>query len=353
MLRRVYLRSCAFTLPALSLVILCLIGWSSISAQSVGSQRDRVTTSNTASPPTATPEPIKRPSDDDISYRLGPGDLLEIKVINVPELTREVRIDNQGQINGLAYINGSLPAACLTEEQLRQVIVEKYTKYIKSPQVSVFIKEYNSQPVSVIGAVFQPKQFQLQRRVRLLDLISRVGGPSDKAGQRVFIIHSGEGSSCEGGTIKTISSDAPSAILKEFELRDVMNASANPYIEPGDIITVPEADQIFLTGSVKNPGPLALRGRTTLTEAINQVGGFAQDAAKKKISLSRLDPATHTRKETIYNLEDIKKNRAEDVVLQANDMIEVPNSTGSSTKRTIFTALAQTAGVLPLYTIIR
>jgi len=352
MLRRVYLRSCAFTLPALSLVILCLIGWSSTSAQSGGSQPNKVTTSNATSTPTATPEPSKRPSDDDISYRLGPGDLLEIKVINVPELTREVRVDNQGQINGLAYAGG-IQAACLTEEQLRQVIAERYTKYIKNPQVSVFIKEYNSQPVSVIGAVFKPTQFQLQRRVRLLDLISRVGGPSDKAGQRVFIIHSGEGSSCEGGTIKTISSDAPSAILKEFELRDVMNASANPYIEPGDIITVPEADQIFLTGSVKNPGPLALRGRTTLTEAINQVGGFAQDAAKKKISLSRVDPATHTRKETIYNLEDIKKLRAEDVVLQANDMIEVPSSTGSSTKRTIFTALAQTAGVLPLYAIIR
>src|SRR5262245_28106424 len=99
MLRRFYLRSLKFTLPGLSLVILCLIGWSSTSAQSGGSQPNKANISRTPSTPTETPEgATTRSSSDDISYRLGPGDLLEIKVINVPELTREARVDNHGLI---------------------------------------------------------------------------------------------------------------------------------------------------------------------------------------------------------------------------------------------------------------
>src|SRR2546427_11207512 len=120
MLRRVYLRSLAFALPSLGLVILCLIGWSSTWAQG-GGQPAKVTTSSApqiAAHEPAAPAATMRPAiaDDDKSYRIGPGDLIGVQVFNRPELTREVRVNNQGRIP-LVLID-EIPAACLTESQL-------------------------------------------------------------------------------------------------------------------------------------------------------------------------------------------------------------------------------------------
>lgn len=364
MLRRICLRSVGFALSSLSFVVLCAIGLSPTWAQGGGSQQAKVTTSGTSSPQIAVPQPaaptaptaLTRPavSDDDKSYRIGPGDLLNIQVFNRPELTREVRVNNQGRIP-LALID-EVPAACLTESQLVRAIAEKYTKYIRNPQVNVFIKEYNSQPVAVIGAVNKPAQFKLERRVRLIELLTYVGGANEKAGRKLLLIRTGGQAVCEGGELKTApNTEAATPVLTELNLRDIMTGSpeANLYIQSGDIITVPEADQIFVSGNVIKPGPFPLQNRTTLTEAINMASGLAPDAAKKRISVSRQDPVTGMRKETIYNYEDIKARRAEDVVLQANDIIEVPNSTGSSVKRGLINAFTQSAGLIPVYTIIR
>src|SRR5438132_326923 len=226
MLRRICLRSLAFTLPSLSLVILCLIGWSSTWAQ--GSREPaKVTTSNT--PQIAAPEPAAPAStprsaiaDDDKSYRIGPGDLISVQIFNKPELTREVRVNNQGRIP--LFLIDEVPAACLTESQLVGVITDKYTKYIRNPQVSVFVKEYNSQPVAVIGSVHSPARFQLQRRVRLIELLTYVGGTSEKAGRKIVIIHSGEQAFCENGALRPAPSTDPAIpSLTELNLRDILD----------------------------------------------------------------------------------------------------------------------------------
>ena len=333
MLQRVCLRSLGFILSFLCLIAGCWMGCGSTWAQAGSSQ------------PAA--------SSDDKSYRIGPNDVLEIKVFNLPEPSSQVRVDNQGRIN-LRLIH-EVQAACLTENQLLQSLVEKYKKYIKEPQISVFIKEYSGQPVSVIGAVVTPQRFQLQRRARLSELLAGAGGVSEKAGGNVLLLRGGERSMCEVETAKVTPGTEGAPILQSFKLSDVQNgvSEANPYVEPGDIITVPQADQIFVSGSVAKPGQFSLKARTTLIEAINMAGGPTQDAAKKKISLSRQDPVTRERKQIIYSYDDIKNHRAEDVELQANDIIEVPSSTGITTKRSVLASLAQSVGLLPIYTILR
>src|SRR5437870_4114128 len=104
-----------------------------------------------------------RSGSADTRYRIGPGDVIEVRVARAPELSREaVRVDQSGMIR-MPMLDLDIPAACLTEAELAQNIAKLYKKYKNDPHVEVFVKEYQSQPVAVIGAVRGPAQFKLQR----------------------------------------------------------------------------------------------------------------------------------------------------------------------------------------------
>ncbi|MGH9768088.1 MAG: polysaccharide biosynthesis/export family protein, partial [Blastocatellia bacterium] len=138
-------------------------------------------------PPPNTPVALSNPappgSGEDLSYRIGPGDELDVRVFGRAELSRVIRVDNYGKIR-LPFLN-EMKAACYSEAQLAGIIAEGYKKYLRDPQVDVLVKEYRSQPVAVIGAVSQPGRFQLQRRVRLLELITFAGGTQIRAGSTI------------------------------------------------------------------------------------------------------------------------------------------------------------------------
>ena len=137
--------------------------------------------SSTISSP-AQPKVSDSPVVSDTRYRIGPGDILDITVFNKPQFNREgVRVDPRGMIR-MPLIKDEILAACQTEEQLEAKLTELLKEYIRTPQVTVQIKEYQSEPVAVLGAVRSPSRFQLQRRVRLLELLTFVNGPTDNAG---------------------------------------------------------------------------------------------------------------------------------------------------------------------------
>ena len=266
----------------------------------------------------------------DTSYHIGIGDLLDVRVLNHPEMSRKTRVEGTGIIR-MPYV-GEVPATCLTETQLSQTITEKYRKYIREPNVDIFIEEYNSQLVAVIGAVDKPGRFQLQRRVRLIELLSYAGGPKQgSAGPTLHLIRSGEKDLCATES-PTATNDQEAAVpqLISFKLKDLLtgSAEANLYVQPGDIISLPEADQIFVTGFVMKPGALPLNGKITLTQAVGMSGGYSPEASKKKVRLIRQAPNSNARIEQLINIEDIEKHKLDDIVLQANDLIEVPNSAG-------------------------
>src|SRR6187549_3891282 len=135
-------------------------------------------------------------SPDD-RYRIGPGDVLDIRIYNRPQLSREaVRVEGNGMIR-MPLIENEIQAGCLTEGELAKEISTRYAKYYKNLQVDVFIKEYHSKQVAIIGAVNDQSRFELQRRVRLLELLTYAKGPSAKAGQTINIVHSSAASSCQ------------------------------------------------------------------------------------------------------------------------------------------------------------
>src|SRR5258705_7175588 len=172
-------------------------------------------------------------------YRIGPGDVLDIRIYNRPNLSRDgVRVEGNGMIR-MPLIETEIQAACRTEGELAKEISARYARYYKNLQVDVFIKEYHSRQVAIIGAVNDQSRFELQRRVRLLELLTYAKGPSPKAGQSINVVHSTEVSLCgqNDGTGDVAST------LSTYKLSDTLRGdpAANPYLEGGDIVTVPEA----------------------------------------------------------------------------------------------------------------
>lgn len=306
------------------------------------------TTSKEATNPAASsarPAAISSASPDD-RYRIGPGDVLDIRVIRAPELSREaVRVDQSGMIR-IPMIDEDIRAACLTEGELAKEIARRYKLYKNDPKVDVFVKEYQSQPVALIGAVNEPGQFKLQRKVTLLELLTYVKGPTEKAGRSINVIHAGTRSICEEERPDANASEALTGLVA-YRLQEVMSGDKNPVIQPGDIITVPEADQIYVVGNVVKPSTIPLREPITVSRAIAMAGGVMRDTKKDKIKIVRQEP-DGTKKELTVDLGAIERKKAEDVALQANDIVNVSESGTKSFLRSMIGTIAPAVSQLPI-----
>lgn len=301
-----------------------------------------------------------KPTAPDLSgnYKIGAGDVILIRVFGHPELGREAPVSSTGYIK-LPFFD-EIKASCLTENALALVIADKLKKYLKDPQVDVAVKEYRSQPVAVIGAVTHPGRFLLQRRVRLLELLTYAGGPAQNAGSTVFVIHDNDLASCEGPPPEApaLSLNAGpgeldaevKAVLSSFKLKELLSGSpeANLYVQPGDIVSIPDADQVFITGGVLRPGAIPLRSALTLLTAIAIAGGFNGEASKKNVQVIRQDRTTGTRSEIVVNVEDIEKRKAEDPVLLANDVVNVQGSVVKSLRKSLLQIIPATVSAMPL-----
>ena len=285
----------------------------------------------------------QQPEDD--RYRIGPGDVLDIRIYNRPQLSRDaVRVEGSGMIR-MPLIETEIRAVCLTEGELAKEISTRYARYYKNLQVDVFIKEYHSRQVAIIGAVNEQSRFELQRRVRLLELLTYAKGPSSKAGQTINIVHSTNSSPCK----QTNETDESTA-FSSYRLSDVLQGDpkSNPYLETGDIVTLPEADQVYVVGNVFMPLTIPLKEPIMLTRAIAMAGGLRQDTRKDKIRVLRQEPGTTIRKEIVVDLSAIEKKSSEDLALAPNDIIDVPTSAGKSFLRSLIQGVGPSVGQLPV-----
>ena len=288
---------------------------------------------------------VIQPSTADAErYRIGPGDVLDIRILNRPNLSREaVRVEGNGVIR-MPLIDDEIQAACKTEGELAKEIAEKYTKFYRKPQVDVFIKEYHSRQVAVIGAVNEQSRFELQRHIRLLELLTYAKGPSPKAGQTINVVHSTRPSLCKAAPVDEL--DA----FSSYRLSDTLRGDpkANPFLEAGDIITLPEADQIYVVGNVYTPITIPLKEPITLSTAIAMAGGLKQDSKKDKVRVVRQEPGSQMKKEMIFDLSAIEKKKAEDIALLPNDIVDVPTSSGKALLRSIIGGAGQSITQLPV-----
>ena len=285
---------------------------------------------------------VEQPSE---RYRIGPDDVLDVRVYNRPQLSREaVRVEGNGMIR-MPLIEGEIQAACKTEGELAKDISTRYARYYRNLPVDVFIKEYHAREVALIGAVNEQGRYQMQRRIRLLELLTFAKGPSEKAGQSINIVRAPRADLC-ATTNDTAKSEGR---FISFRLNDTLRGdeTANPYVEPGDIVTVPEADQVYIVGNVYSPKSLPLREPITVSRAIAMAGGPLRDSKTDKIRIRR-QTGDGTQTEMFVNLNAIAQKKAEDLQLRPNDIVEVSESTGKSIFRSLVGSVAPMAAQLPV-----
>jgi polysaccharide biosynthesis/export protein len=302
-----------------------------------------------SSPPPAAPSAdgaTPAPTPAEYRYRIGPGDILDIRIFGRTDFSREAVVDTRGYIR-MPLVKDEIKAACHTEEEFAADIAAIYKKYLKDPHVDVFVKQYNSEPVAVIGAVNSPSRFQLQRPVRLLELIVAAGGPSIRAGRTIQLVHSAQGlaQSCDSAGTSVEGNDTG---MIYFQLTSTLKADDknNPFMRPGDLINIPDSDQAYVVGNVRNPTAVSLNEPTTLSRALGMAGGILPDTQKGKVRILRQPPGTTVQTEVYVDLAAIEKKLAPDEPLYPNDIVEIPTKTGflPSLRR------MATQGVLPILT---
>ncbi len=250
-------------------------------------------------------------------YKIGPKDLLEIAVFELPELNQTVRVSEDGSIS--LPLLGKVVIEGLTKEELQQKLASLLEeKYLKKARVTIFIKEYQSQRVSVIGAVGKPGMYELIGRVSLLEMISQAGGLTDRASSELYILREGK-----NGLQAKLAIDLNDLIINN-------NQKLNVPLMPKDVINIP-IDQIinvFVFGAVTNPGALQVKmsKKITVLQAIAQAGGTADGASKSGIVIKRKDKKTGKEVKIEVNLKDIIKGKRPDIELLEGDVVFVPES---------------------------
>jgi polysaccharide export outer membrane protein len=270
-------------------------------------------------------------------YLLGPGDVLDLRVYNEPQFNGPLVVDDEGKI-AIPFIETPIPAQCRSDREIKVDVVKALSKYLNKPQVSLRLTEAKSRPPAVVfGAVRSPSRVQMQRRVKLLDLLATSGGITEAAGGDIQIFHT-EPLMCpeaEDLALAPTESYKPTDptqvgydIYSMRELKDG-KAEANPIIRPGDIVIVQEALPVYIMGAVRSPQSLYLKNGMQLKQAIAMVGGLGKEAKASSVIIWRKKKGQSEPEKMIVNYNDIKKEKTKDIELQPYDIVEVPDNSGS------------------------
>jgi polysaccharide biosynthesis/export protein len=249
----------------------------------------------------------KATPDSVAAVRLGPGDLIEVNVYNVPELATKARVSGSGDVYlpliDYVHVEG------LTQEEAQTVIQKRLEDggFVRSPHVTIFVDEAASQGVTVIGEVGKPGIYPDVADHKLYEVISEAGGFTATASRKIAIIRES----------KSIHIDLPRNLGDDL--------SGNIDILPGDTITVPRAPVIYVVGDVGRPsGLLVDNGTLTVLQAIALAGGTNHTAKLSAVRIVRKTPAGLT--ETRVELKKMLEAKAPDITLQADDILFVPVS---------------------------
>lgn len=250
-------------------------------------------------------------------YLIGPDDLLTIAILESADLSRDVRVASDGTI-GLPLLAEHLHVAGLSLTQTEALVKKKYQEngILNEPNITITLKDLESKPVTVSGAVRQPGVFQVSGSVRLLRLLSLAGGLADGAGTAVQVIHE-EASGKQQVT--------------EIHVPDLRLGleQANVSVRGGDIVNVPPAGAVYVLGAVNHPGRFVLPSDTEQTTVLNVVALAADTTRTAKLSQAMLLRRKGSSSEVEQIPLDLKKIRTQeqtDIAVQANDVLYVPDS---------------------------
>lgn len=250
----------------------------------------------------------------DMSYTVGPQDLLEIYAYNVEELNREVRVNSRGEI-ALPLV-GVLKVTGLTTTEIELFLAKKLEKFVEERFVSVSVKEYKSQIVSVIGAVNNPQLYSITKKTHLIDALMMAGGLTSEAGKVGYVIRPARNEQPNGSN-QTIAIDLDDLLLNG-------NFALNIQVYAGDIINVPMGGAFFVDGAVRAPGTYRMQGKTTLMQALTMAKGVNDSIADMSDVRIFRDDGNGERDIITVDYGEIIGGQKPDVQIAENDIIIVP-----------------------------
>jgi polysaccharide biosynthesis/export protein len=315
-------------------------------------------------------------------YVIGDGDLLDISVFDVPELTRQIRVSQTGTI-GMPLVPVRIHVSGLTELQAEQKLAEvlEANGLVSHPEVAVMVREHKSRPITIVGAVVHPMVYEADRQVTLLEVLAEAGGVAPDAGDTVIVtrLHtatfttvetdkapggagtngapgSGEPPSLDeiqqnASTPKTTENSAPAfpsaatdttiptAPPSRFDgpltinlnnLLESGDTQDNITLQAGDVVTVPHAGIIYVLGAVTKPGGFVLtndRSVMTTLKILSLAGGTTNVAKLDHAIIIRRD-GTGKQSETEVDLKKVIARQSEDVTMRPSDILYVPDSKG-------------------------
>jgi protein involved in polysaccharide export with SLBB domain len=297
-------------------------------------------------------------------YPIGPGDIVQISVPPIDELReRTVRVEPDGSIS--LPMLGTMQAGGLTEKQLRAELTDRLKTYMYKPEIDVFVKEYRSRQVAVIGMVNNPGLVTLTGpNETVLDMMTRAGGLTATAADEIILMPAEQNKQQAIGRIAEVSANGadPAAALhngvppsdasalreaafKRGELSALLRQNSHPLViglkstaltgggtylnmpvRPGDVIVVPGGGDVMVVGWVQNPGHFQVGSGLTVLGAIGAAGGpmFAANSSEVHLIRTRRDGSKLVLR---IDLDKIKNGQEADLPVRGNDVIDVPYST--------------------------
>jgi polysaccharide export outer membrane protein len=336
-------------------------------------------------------------------YTIGSGDLLNVSVFDVPELTRDVRVSQSGTIS-IPLVPARIHVSGLTEIQAERTIADvlEANGLVSHPQVEVTVKEHRSRPITVVGAVSHPLVYEADRNVTLLEVLAEAGGISNDAGDTIIVTRARAAtfvpvpnpepiSGSAPGAAPSATDSAPAAAAPEDKnaapsapsaafpspAQTAQNPSApasfdgkaqassptgnivtinlnellesgdmrnNISLQSGDVVTVPHAGIVYVLGAVNRPGGFVLsndRTQMTTMKILALAGGLTHVAKVDHAVIVRKDDQGK-QTETQVDLKKVIDRQAEDLPMRASDILYVPDS---KTKAALYQALQIGAAV--------
>jgi polysaccharide biosynthesis/export protein len=275
-------------------------------------------------------------------YVIGSGDVLGVEVFEVPELTRDVHVNETGYIS-LPLLPEKVQVAGLTSFQLQDKIAEllRANGLVSTPEVTVSLKEQHSQPITVTGAVKAPAVIQAARQMTLLQALSQAGGIAPDAGNVVIVKRPASspllpGNASVAPDATTSGNDPHTFTILLSDLIESGDSRFNITVLGGDVISVPRAGIIYVIGAVNHPGAFQITNdpdKMTALKMLSLAGGTTGSARGNDALILRKNLETGKRDSVPVDLSKVMKLKTEDVALQPSDILFVPDSTAKKAMR--------------------
>jgi polysaccharide export outer membrane protein len=287
------------------------------------------------------------------------GDLIDVDVVGSIEYDWRGTLNPEGFLNGIDFIENPIFALCQSEQAIAAEVSRAYSKILREPNVVVRILDRSNRPLAfVYGAVKTPQRFQIKRPIYLNELIIVSGGLTEKASGEIQIFRS-KNLNCQQHFEKKSESSAAANDQRErfveasqdsgankinVRISDLLNGKkeANPQILSGDIVTILEAESIYVIGGVAIPKQISSRSQITLSRAVSSAGGTTKNADQKRVTIFRRESGETKIIEA--DLEKIKRGEAEDLILRALDIVDVGQTGRTRSKFPPVLRVAETAG---------